>query len=290
MSVAAALALRTRAGRSHPAAPRGAARRRLEEAREREGVEDVARVRDARAVRRGRGRHEAVGVGRGLAPRAARARLFFSGLLSATGLAGAAAATSARGRRRRRRCRRRESSLSISPEAAERRRADGRSRRDAAAPSWRALEGAGAAGLRGLRRRVLAGAGLRAAAERRRLRGRRGRTPGRRRQRGRLGRRAPEPAPRPPDGGRSRTSDARCTSVVVSLIESRRSRAGCEVCATSAATARVPAFACIGLKTRARSSQTRASGPVAPSWIARSSTFSARSASPRRSSVSPSQR
>ncbi len=91
----------------------------------------------------------------------------------------------------------------------------------------------------------------------------------------------------PGSSGEGRT----CTAVVLSLIESRGGRVDLAVAwATSAATARVPAFVCIGRKTRARSSQSCVSASREPSWMARSRTFSARSASPRRSRHSPSQR
>ena len=82
-----------------------------------------------------------------------------------------------------------------------------------------------------------------------------------------------------------------CTAVVLSLIESSGGRAGCAVaCATSAATARVPGLRLHRTEDPRRSSQSCASGSRAPSWMARSRTFSARSASPRRSSTSPSHR
>ena len=60
--------------------------------------------------------------------------------------------------------------------------------------------------------------------------------------------------------------------------------------AISAATAREPAFACIALKTRERSSHVLVCSSVCPNCAARSKTFSARSASPRRRSTSPSTR
>ncbi len=84
------------------------------------------------------------------------------------------------------------------------------------------------------------------------------------------------------------------TSVSTSLSESSRTGFFApplrELFATSSATAIMPLERCVGASLRASARSASVAGSFAPNCTARSSTFSARSASPRLRSTSPSQR